>query len=134
MLDLGLIQRSGKTINACFNLYNVTPHSTTTRYTYTVDPGSAALFYLIRFQIMRVEAATTLGTAGIVVYISLDGTNYYPVYSTFLSNNTVGASAISNPFAWIPLKAGEIFRIDTYDSSTGGSCNYYVTVEGYLIR
>jgi hypothetical protein len=134
MYDLGLIQRSGKTINACLDLQNISPHELTVRYSYTIDPGSAGFFYIIRANIYRTQAATTVGTAQIIVQISFDGSTYYYAYNIALTNNTVGSASIAYPLIWIPLKSGEIVRVITIDNSVGGTCSYVLTMLGYLIR
>lgn len=108
----------------------VSPHSVTARLTYTVPGGRYAVVENILLRIRRAAVATTPGI--VVAYL-----NYVPVLqgwsaehcSVWLTTNSVNDISIICTMLSFTMITGDALWAYTSDSSTGGSCDYSLTVK-----
>lgn len=99
----------------------LTPHGVTSRATYTVPAGRAAIWEMATTMLHRIAAATALGQcAAIWQYIRADATAINLV-ETRQQDNTVGAITRDNIPVRVYMGAGDKAQLITLDQGTGTS-------------
>lgn len=107
---------------------NVSPHSDTQRFTTTIAAENKALLAYVMLRVERRTAATTAGVAAIyMTCVPYDGTETL-IARAALTGNTVGTAAGVNVGMNVLLLPGDVLRVYTSDSSTGGTCDYWASI------
>lgn len=99
----------------------VAPHGTTTRATATAAAGTRLICQRAVAQVLRITAAAPIGR----YFATVDASGYQFCLAKSL-DNTVGGRVQNNSDAPVELNAGNSFRIQTSDASTGGTVDYDV--------
>ena len=124
-------------IRAARRLYydatGVSPHSETTRDTYTLSSTEYGYVENICIYVRRNTAATTAGTFGAKVQFLIGATDIVLLGFAHSTSNTVGAYDKIQFAANLYLRPGDMIRITTFDTSSGGSCDYSVYVAFHTI-
>jgi len=105
----------------------IAPHSSTSRWTYTVPSGKKAYVELVDVLIMRTEAASAADTVWVLVNHTAFTGGVAGLISTEFISNTVGASATKTLSQSVLMLTGDTLTAFTADMSTGGKCVYAVT-------
>lgn len=103
---------------------SLAPHAETNRITVTVAAGKKHSAEVFGTQILRDTAATLASYAAIRAYINPSGGSITKLVDTFISTNTVYVTDRLLYTTPITLYAGDQLLLQTYDSSTGGTCTY----------
>lgn len=101
---------------------NVAPHASTERDSYTVPVGKLAKIIGIFGQITRSVAATTLG-----VVFGRVNTQTLSFFELEHLNNTVGSNVVATMGECGILKEREKLSVFTWDTSIGGTMDYWIT-------
>jgi hypothetical protein len=122
--------RNGQSI---VNLYyaGAAPHAITTRWTYTVGAGKKLLVESQSTRLVRYVAATAAGQyhAEIGVSSGVSGTLTCQAHSI---DNAITNQYFVAATTQVTIFAGESVSGSTYDTSTGGNVEYYVSFKGTL--
>lgn len=110
----------------------VTPHSETTRATYTVVANTYCYVWNSLLFVKRNTAATVAGTFGAKFQVLIGGTEIILVNVVHSTSNTVGAYDKMIVPLGIWLRPGDMIRVTTFDTSTGGTVDYTLFA-GYLL-
>lgn len=121
--------RNSSTKGKTYQASAVAPHTTTTRWTYTVPAGKAAYVEALNAMIYRDVAPTVVSLAQSIIYIvSSDA-----VTSTVLQVRTYSASTYvfyyGSQSNIALLKAGDQIYANTFDNSTGGAVTYTIDLK-----
>lgn len=104
-----------------FHASGVAPHGNTVRATYTCPASRKAWISSIFFNVVRLTAAAP---AGEVILQAEAPTAGVSAAIIVLGSNGVGDRASDGFGQSITLRAADIVRIITQDTSTGGTCRY----------
>jgi len=110
--------------NDNYDILDITPHSTTTRLTYTVPAGKKAMLEILQATVRRRTAATTLGRAYALWQFTPSGDLTKILLFSRVEDNTVGAKDDHALGTTMAMYAGDRIDGNTYDGSTGGTCDY----------
>jgi hypothetical protein len=106
-------------------MWGQSPHSFTTRWTYTVPTARKAMVEVAIIKFCRVTAATTAGELVIGIYITPSGgslTNL--IYSSSILN-IVGDKDVIDTGQSVLLLTGDALSAGDSDASTGGTADFY---------
>jgi len=107
----------------------VSPHSGTTRASYTIPSEYRGRVLGIYIRLSRATAASAAGWVhGLVAYTPYGGTQRSVVGQAH-NNNAVGYTLYHNTVCGLMMHPGDVIAIQTADGSTGGTCDYYITVQ-----
>ena len=104
---------------------DVGPHSSISRFSYTVPTGKKFFLENANVLVLRKTAATTEGQ--VEGYIS--ARIPYIVYAELITNN-VGDRSQMNVGRSVIMQAGELLNALTFDLSTGGTLDYIINAHG----
>jgi len=104
----------------------VAPHSGTKRLEYECPSGKKALVELLQCKVTRAEAATTVGLPFAYWVHWKSEAEYSHILFAEVRGNNVGDSDKAEVGQSIVLLAGEKLQGYTQDTSTGGSCDYFL--------
>jgi len=105
----------------------VTPHTATERIAYTCPAGKKAMLELVQVRCRRNAVATTLGIVKAYCMFTPSGGSIKEILSAYLNDNTVNARDAQAQGTTLVLCTGDIISLRTYDLSTGGTCDYFLT-------
>lgn len=117
--------RDAVRIGEVYYAVDVSPHALTTRWTYTVPTGRAALVYAAEVLAMRYTAAITVQLIEATISVI-----FTTAIGVFLLSNTVGDSRHAVVSQLTPLRPGDYLTGATRDSSTGGTGAYIICFNG----
>lgn len=100
------------------------PHTLTTRKTYTCGTNKVAILSAIAGELERITAASAVGLARIVVDWSDDGITFHNIFIKKLRTNGVGDKVEFDFGCNVYLEEDQIIRVRTQDASTGGTVNF----------
>jgi hypothetical protein len=103
---------------------NVAPHGETVRWTYTVPAGKKAFVESVFAYLRRSAAATTVGRAAVVIWITPSGGSAAILIDVEILTNNVGDSDRQGVGQSLILLPGDTIEARTVDISTGGTVNY----------
>jgi hypothetical protein len=115
------------------NVYSATvaPHTTTTRWSYTVASGKKLLVENLSQRAIRLTAATSAQTYGSEVHLTV-GALVYVVQQVRVYVSTLSLFTMQVDHMALTLYASETISGVTYDDSTGGTVLYQVAMKGTL--
>jgi len=105
----------------------VAPHGVTTRLSYTVPSGKKAMVEVLVLKVRRNTAATTLGIARASLILTPSGGAPDNFMDACIVNNTVDVKDGWSIGASLALITGDLLEFTTYDGSTGGTCDYWLS-------
>jgi hypothetical protein len=109
-----------------YNATLVTPHSITERWSYTVPSGKKAMVEILEAEVLRAQAASTVGLAEALIALTPSGGSEKSVLCARIFDNTVAARSTQAIGSALLLLADDKLTGKTVDTSTGGSCDYYL--------
>ena len=116
--------RNSSTFGKSYEASAIAPHATTTRWSYTVPAGKAAYVEACGGMMWRDGIATVASLAQTVFNTVTSDT----VTATVLQNRTytnTGNDPVMFSLSQLAfLKAADVFGVNTFDGSTGGSFQY----------
>jgi hypothetical protein len=112
-----------------FAYADASPHSPTVRITYTVPAGKKAMVELLSCRVNRVTAATTLGSAQAWWALTPSGGTEKYLLMASLRTNNVGDNREHGIGATLIMLAGDALKGYTCDTSTGGTCDYFLSLK-----
>ncbi len=101
------------------------PHGATTRWSYTVAAGKKLLVEAQFARLARQSAASTAGQYHAEMVVS-SGVSNILTASIHSIDNTTTLQSVSTPQQQMSVYAAEVVSAVTYDTSTGGTVEYYV--------
>lgn len=110
-----------------YQAFGVAPHGTVVRATYTVPLGRRAVVTSCVLHVNRVTVAAPVGQAVSAVELNQGGLTQY-VAKMILYDNAVGANKDLPLSGEIWLTENDFIRLVTIDGSTGGTCDYILTL------
>ena len=123
--------RNATAINQVYDAASVAPHLSTVRVTYTVASGKKALVESQSLFVGRYTAATVVAYLSATIYID-SGAGSASQGRVLNNSNTVYSSQSLLSMGNMTLYAGEIYKIETQDGSTGGTGWYTLGMKGTL--
>jgi len=106
------------------------PHVATQRITYTVPPDRVCMVEMTALMMLRLTVAAPVGRAAIILkYTPLDQAQASIVYLEHY-DNTPGFATQFITGSTLTLFSGDILRVDTGDTSTGGTISYKIGLKG----
>jgi len=123
-------ERNALDVSIAYNAGGVAPHGATVRATYTVPTARKAAVQNVSSRVRITTVATTPGIRDAYVYYVISAVNYYIVMpmlgnqDNLVSNHSEGYVGVGSV-----LPVGSAVSIATYDGSTGGQCEYNISVK-----
>lgn len=108
----------------------VSPHSTTTRWSYTIPAARKAIIEIISGYTYRDTAATTGAEYGINISFVPNATTGAAISNINVSDNTEGAYNYVQAMGAITMFSGDSLIGDDFDNSTGGTVSYVLSMKG----
>ena len=121
--------RNAASLALSYDQAGIAPHAVTTRVTTTVAAGRKTLVESLCLIIVRDAVATVVGNQFLLTYTQSGAIGINIQQAIQRSNTLSSTTAIATAYG-ITVYAGEQFRVDSADSSTGGSATYTVGVKG----
>jgi hypothetical protein len=123
--------RNATGINLLFDSGGIAPHGTTVRATTTIASGKKALVEQQFLYMVREFTPVSLGMAMSTIYVTIGGTSTALGRASIISftANTINTTLIGSQTT---LYAGETYRLETLDGSSGGSILYTIAMKGTL--
>ena len=117
-----------------YNATGLAPHTVTLRGSITIPTGTYGYLQFVGGSTVRTSTATTAGIAEIYVTLTPSGGTEVDVWRIGFTGTAVGSrgAAFNNP--GLMLGAGDVLKVYTVDSSTGGACDYRIFVEVQIRR
>ena len=132
MVDLAV--RAVSYVNEGFTLSGTAPHTSTLRLTFTVPDGRYFTIENITLGVRRATAASTAGVPETTMYLTMPGGSARVLRSVSITGNTVGTSSVTQFPGRITIPTASTITVYTVDTSTGGTCDFYCTIYGFLWR
>jgi len=107
----------------------IAPHTQTTRVTVTVAAGKKLLLELGNINFYRASVATVAGQVFIQHAVTSGATTVQLITASYFGNTTNDQTRIAFSGS-VTIYAGELYFIDTLDSSTGGTVNFSLNYKG----
>jgi len=106
----------------------LSPHASTSRFNYTVPSNKQAIVYGIATTIMRVTAASSVGSSRLWINITPSGGGGIIVNSVTTVITNIDSDVHSTlPYNYL-LSTGDKIEIRTSDSSTSGTVNFITNI------
>ncbi len=119
--------RNAQDVSLWYEVGPVSPHFPTDRAIYTVPSSRFAIVECVQAHIRRIGVATTLGTAVAQARYYRGGATLFMFAQATLFSNTANDSRDFNTTLHSILFPGDQIRLNTSDSSSGGTVYYYGT-------
>lgn len=104
----------------------VVPHAQTQRASYTVPAAKKAFLHSITLSVTRVTVAAPVGKWGAFTTLENGAVIYY-IGENYKNSNAVYDSGCLVIAPNILLTAGDILKLYTIDTSTGGTVDYHIS-------
>jgi len=105
----------------------VAPHAVTTRISYTCPAGKKAMIEVLQVRVRRVTAATTLGLCGAYAMLTDAVAGAKEILDAYLNDNTLNVRNEAAIGTALIMVAGNTIDLKTYDTSTVGTCDYFMS-------
>ena len=117
--------RNPTSISKTFTNTGVAPHVITSRWTYTVPAGRKCQIEFVQIELVRKTVAAPVNTA--FGYVTIAGASFL---RAVMESNTIGERSNTVAGVGVILEAGDVIAGLTFDSSTGGTITYTLTLKG----
>jgi hypothetical protein len=125
-MEHDIIYKSTTLKRLYYDASGVSPHSETTRATYTPSTNTYGALNSVFIFVQRVTAAGTVGKVVAKVQLLCNGSEIINIGMGYLKDNNVDAYSLVQLPCDILIRPTDILRITTYDGSTGGTVNYSI--------
>jgi hypothetical protein len=112
-------------------LAQVSPHSATTRWTYTVASGKKLNVEVTPCRILRLTVATVSGLLAEEITLT-SGASALVMLSNYVTDNTLNVPYLKDSSASYTMYAAESLAAISLDSSTGGIVQFSMVMKGTL--
>lgn len=121
---LAWYDRNSTTIAKSSVLNSIGPHSTTTRWTYTVPSGKHFILEELAYTYAVTTAATTPKLGQIDFGLTPSGGSRQSLMFNYNYPASVNATGEKELIGQILLQSGDVLDVQTADNSTGGELDY----------
>lgn len=118
------MDRNPSFVRVGYETFGLGPHVDTLRSSYTIQAAKRGVLLSYNLAIMRFTAAAPVDRVKLSIILNINTVDNMVAFLPLL-NNTVGASAIETADPAIFLNAGDIVKLYSQDSGTGGTVDYH---------
>jgi len=117
-----------------YNGTGVAPHTATLRGSLTIPTGAYGYLQFIGGSVIRATAPSTGGIVEVYLTLTPSSGSEVEVWRIGFTGTSVGTRGSSFNTPGLMLGAGDVLKVYTADSSTGGTCDYHIFVEVQIRR